>query len=149
MKTIDHPPVLTDLTSRLQRLSPTSSAQWGKMTCQQMLVHLADAMEAVTRGQEFAGDMGSPSKFIKFIALRTPLSWPKGLPTVGDPASLEVDESAFDRELQRTISALAAMARADGAGFTSVHPAFGPMSKLDWYRWAQRHLDHHLRQFGV
>jgi hypothetical protein len=29
------------------------------------------------------------------------------------------------------------------------HPIFGPMSNSSWLRWAYRHLDHHLRQFGA
>lgn len=30
-----------------------------------------------------------------------------------------------------------------------VHPGFGRMSQSDWLRWGYRHVDHHLRQFGV
>jgi hypothetical protein len=29
------------------------------------------------------------------------------------------------------------------------HPVFGTMSEDDWLRWAYRHVDHHLRQFGI
>jgi hypothetical protein len=29
------------------------------------------------------------------------------------------------------------------------HAVFGAMTATDWYRWAYRHTDHHLRQFGV
>jgi hypothetical protein len=30
-----------------------------------------------------------------------------------------------------------------------VHPIFGRMSQAAWLRWAYRHVDHHLRQFGL
>jgi hypothetical protein len=30
-----------------------------------------------------------------------------------------------------------------------VHPTFGKMNQRDWLAWGYRHLDHHLRQFGV
>ena len=149
MKTIDELEVRASLISRVERLAPSTQGQWGKMTCQQMLVHVADAMERVTRGERFTGEFGSPSRLIKFIALKTPLSWPRGLPSGGDPASTEVDESGFEAERARTIGALEAMAAADGSSFSASHPAFGPMSTRDWLRWAQRHLDHHLKQFGV
>ena len=29
------------------------------------------------------------------------------------------------------------------------HGIFGPMSPRDWHRWAWKHTDYHLRQFGV
>jgi hypothetical protein len=35
------------------------------------------------------------------------------------------------------------------ADATSSHGAFGPMTPADWHRWAYRHTDHHLRQFGL
>ena len=148
MKTIDQPDVLASLISRVERLTPTPP-RWGRMNGQQMLAHVADAMESVTRGERFTGDSGSPARLIKFIALKTSLSWPRGLPSGGDPASTEVDESRFEDARARAIAALEAMAAADGSGFTASHPAFGPMTTRDWLRWAQRHLDHHLKQFGA
>jgi hypothetical protein len=29
------------------------------------------------------------------------------------------------------------------------HPMFGRMTTEQWQRWGWRHMDHHLRQFGV
>ena len=29
------------------------------------------------------------------------------------------------------------------------HPVFSKMSQRDWLTWGYRHVDHHLRQFGV
>ena len=149
MKTIDRPEVRASLISRLQRLDPAAPGKWGRLTCQQMLVHVADAMERVTRGERFTGESASFPRLIKFVALGTSLSWPSGLPSGGDPASTEVDENRFEDERARTIEALEAMAAADGSSFSASHPAFGPMSTRNWLRWAQRHLDHHLKQFGV
>ncbi len=46
-----------------------------------------------------------------------------------------------------------ASARLGGCGgattLAQVHGYFGPMSPRDWYRSVFRHVDHHLRQFGV
>ena len=148
MKTIDEPAVRASLVERVERLTPTTPRKWGKLSCQQMLVHVASSLEQVARGARFA-DKPSPSRLIKLIALKTPLAWPRGMPSGGDPAAAEVDESAFDADRARTIEALEAMAAADASELTPAHPAFGAMSKRDWLRWAQRHLDHHLKQFGV
>ena len=29
------------------------------------------------------------------------------------------------------------------------HPIFGPLSHAEWMTWGWRHVDHHLRQFGL
>jgi hypothetical protein len=29
------------------------------------------------------------------------------------------------------------------------HPIFGKMSQREWLVWGYRHVDHHLRQFGI
>jgi hypothetical protein len=34
------------------------------------------------------------------------------------------------------------------AGYAQ-HPMFGAMPRADWLIWGYRHMDHHLRQFGV
>jgi hypothetical protein len=31
----------------------------------------------------------------------------------------------------------------------AAHPIFGRMSRSDWLVWGFRHLDHHMRQFGL
>jgi hypothetical protein len=31
----------------------------------------------------------------------------------------------------------------------AAHGVFGRMTLEDWQRWAYKHADHHLRQFGV
>jgi hypothetical protein len=30
-----------------------------------------------------------------------------------------------------------------------IHPMWGEMSQREWLIWGYRHVDHHLRQFGV
>jgi Protein of unknown function (DUF1569). len=29
------------------------------------------------------------------------------------------------------------------------HYLFGPLTEAQWARWGWRHMDHHLRQFGL
>jgi hypothetical protein len=85
---------------------------------------------------------------VKWIALRTPLRWPPGVPTRPEieqgrggtpPAEWEADRA----ELLKLMDAFAER-RTFG-----VHPTFGKMSESDWLIWGYRHVHHHLRQFGV
>jgi uncharacterized protein DUF1569 len=59
-----------------------------------------------------------------------------------------VDAAAFVPNQERVISLLRQMA-APGQSFTATHPAFGPMTRTHWMRYAYLHTDHHLRQFGL
>ncbi|HEY2378990.1 MAG TPA: DUF1569 domain-containing protein [Gemmatimonadaceae bacterium] len=36
-----------------------------------------------------------------------------------------------------------------GKGRLSKHYLFGSLNEAEWCRWAYRHIDHHLRQFGL
>jgi hypothetical protein len=38
---------------------------------------------------------------------------------------------------------------ADHQGDWPPHPILGRLSRGQWMRWGYRHMDHHLRQFGV
>jgi hypothetical protein len=149
MSTLADPKVRAACRDRVQRLDPNASPKWGRMTCRQMVCHLNDSFR-VGMGVKYASPATSllQRTLIKWIALRAPVRWPPGVPTRpeieqgvgGTPPT----EWQHDRaELLGLIDAFA-----DHQKF-GVHPAFGEMSQRDWLRWGFRHVDHHLRQFGV
>ena len=119
------------------------------MNVQQMLSHLAVAMEWVTRDGDARPWPRKPSKLLKFVALRVPLRWPRGIANPMNPAGVEIASEEFDAFRQRVLEGLSAMSRWEVSGRTPPHPAFGPMSTWEWRRWAWKHADHHLRQFGA
>jgi hypothetical protein len=51
--------------------------------------------------------------------------------------------------LKRRLQALHALAAATDGSLEPAHGFFGAMSTRDWQRWAYRHTDYHLRQFGL
>jgi hypothetical protein len=55
----------------------------------------------------------------------------------------------FDSDLARVINGLRRIAMATPGSLELGHGFFGNMSERDWQRWAYRHADHHLRQFGL
>lgn len=72
---------------------------------------------------------------------------PRGVPTLAelrDPvrAGWEEDRAALHDLIER-------FAAEDRAGRWPPHPAFGTLSGRGWGSLAYKHLDHHLRQFGV
>jgi hypothetical protein len=57
--------------------------------------------------------------------------------------------SLFAQDLERAVSGLEGIAAARPETLEPVHGFFGTMSVADWQRWAYKHADHHLRQFGL
>ncbi len=149
MSTLADPRVRAACRERIQRLGPNASAKWGRMTAHQMLCHVNDSFR-VGIGEKYASPATSllQRTLIKWIALRAPLRWPPGVPTRPEieqgrggtpPSAWEIDR----RELLGLIDSFV-----DRRTF-GVHPVFGAMSQHDWLTWGYRHVDHHLRQFGV
>jgi hypothetical protein len=136
--------------ARVARVTPTTSRQWGVMTSHEMLVHLADSFRATLGMRKVSAvDTVFSRTVMKWGALRTPLAWPKGVPT-----RPEVDpkrEGTKPEEFEADRDALVTLLRqfVDPAAVHTPHPFFGAMSEQEWMIWGYRHMDHHLRQFGV
>jgi hypothetical protein len=141
--------VLDECLNRLARLEPSGRARWGRMTAHQMVCHLFDSF-GVAAGVKSASPATGPFQrtVLKWIALRTPLAWPQGVPTRpeieqgrgGTPPSDWVRDCEKLRDEIVTFSARRTF---------GIHPIFGKMSWSDWLVWGYRHVDHHFRQFGV
>ena len=87
---------------------------------------------------------------VKWLGLWAPIPWPHGWPTnpAQDPKAGGTKPSAFAQDLARAIEGIEGIA--DGRNVREpAHGFFGTMSVQDWQRWAYRHTDHHLRQFGL
>ena len=80
--------------------------------------------------------------------LAGPKPFDRGLPTA--PAFVVRDARVFADERAR-LTALVARFGAQGPSVLSnePHPFFGPLTAAEWDLLQWKHLDHHLRQFGV
>ena len=117
-----------------------------------MLCHLGDAFEMALRTRPRTVDVRIRKRpLVKLAALRGPLGWWRGTRTnpEQDPRAGGTPPSSFEADKARVIRALHALAVADPATLEKGHGLLGPMSATDWQRWAYRHADHHLRQFGI
>ncbi len=149
MKSVSDPAVLAHLVARLEALRPDTARRWGTMTPGEMLCHLGDATASVLGRPASAGAKSRP--ILKWIALRGPLPWPHGLKTPKwvDPKAGGTKPGDFAADRRRAIDGLTTFAAAPASALMSSHGAFGRMTPADWHRWAYRHTDHHLRQFGL
>ena len=152
MKTVDDPHVRQSLVERLRQLTPESARRWGTLTPHEMLCHLGDATEMVLLIRPRDQPVRIRLKpMIKLLGLWSPLRWPRGWRTnpEHDPRDRGTRPTAFDADMNRAIAALEGLASADPDAIELAHGTFGVMSLADWQRWAYKHTDHHLRQFGL
>ena len=138
-----------ELHARLDALRPDLAAKWGSMTCPEMLVHLVEGMRLG------AGEYPTRTRklIIRHFPLKQLLVYLIPLPkSVKAPArelmtkGRDVDWEATIADLRRRIDDFP---RLLASGVRAEHPYFGPLSDRAWGRMGWKHIDHHLRQFGV
>jgi hypothetical protein len=83
--------------------------------------------------------------------LWSPLRWPHGWRTSAalDPRVNGTKPSEFLADRARVITGLKSLSEGARHVVEPVHGTFGSMTVADWQRWAYKHADHHLRQFGL
>ena len=147
MKTAWNDADYQELCTRLDRLQASASPKWGRMTAPQMLCHCTDALRMVS-GAVPTAPKNVPIRFppLKQLIIYW-LPWPKGVPTA--PELLARAPSEWHGELVTLREELAALVKRGRSGPFVPHPAFGRLTPRAWGVLVYRHLDHHLRQFGV
>ena len=151
-RTVARPAVLHALIDRLSRLRPDAPRRWGTLTSHEMLCHLGDACEMVTLVRPRAKPLDvRPRPVAKYLWLWLPRRLPHGVPTnpMHDPRAAGTRPTDFDRDRQRLVGALKTIAAAGPLSLEPHHGLLGTMTTRDWQRWAYRHTDYHLRQFGA
>ncbi|MBZ5611968.1 MAG: DUF1569 domain-containing protein [Acidobacteriia bacterium] len=149
MSTLADPKARTSCSDRLSRLDPNTRPKWGRMTAHQMVCHLDDSFLVAT-GDKYASPASNflTKTVTKWVALRTAFPWPHGVKTRPEieQGSGGTAPSDWERDCARLRQSIL-----DFAARTTfaAHPIFGEMSQRDWLVWGYRHVDHHLRQFGV
>ena len=135
------------LLDRLTQLNADAQPQWGKMNCAQMLAHLADGMR-MTVGELPCKSKGGPLRYppLKQLIIYW-LPWPPGAPTAPELISRAPD--GIEQETTAVQTLIERFAQSESKAQWPEHPAFGKLSAKDWGVLAYRHIDHHLRQFGV
>jgi Protein of unknown function (DUF1569) len=151
MKNIFDPTNCLELQSRLDTLTPESPRRWGRMTPNQAICHLNDWFLAAL------GDRPLPirppdlkTKIICFLAFTSPMPWPKGVKTSGelDAEQGGTPPAGFDQDRAELLSLMARFVKSD-VDKLNPHYKWGTLSRAVWGRYGYRHIDHHLRQFGV
>lgn len=150
MHSLWNEPDRRDLLGRFDRLKPDTRPEWGKMSAQQMLTHMGDSMR-MTIGAVKIELRRTPLRFtpIKQLVIYGLPSTPRHLPTASELQKTQPGVWTDDlRELKELVRR--AVARYDQrTARWPEHPLFGKLSPRAWGVLTYKHLDHHLKQFGV
>ena len=132
--------------NRIKKLNANSPALWGKMNVAQMLAHCSPAFE---------NNAPMPNLFTRFIirflvksTVAGKKPYKKNMRT--SKSFMITNKRDFEKEKNRLIGHLEKLETLGTAHFKNrKHPVFGKLSLEEWHNVFAKHLDHHLRQFGV
>lgn len=150
MKNIFEAEVTEELIERINKLTPETKPQWGKMNVGQMLAHCCVAYEMA-----YTDKHPKPNGFVRFLlksfvkkGVVNEKPYPKNSRTA--PAFIIADQRKFEDEKIRIISFLNKTFELGKGHFEGKESlSFGPMNSEEWNNLFYKHLDHHLTQFGV
>lgn len=147
MKSLFDLETYSEIRDRINQLSENSEKTWGKMSVGQMLHHCQGPLN-IMLGK---GDYGlRPSVLGQLFYKRTlynDIPFLKNLPTA--KFLKEKEPRDFNDEMKNMIALLVEFECQRNRVEWRYHPAFGYFTKQQWGQLQFKHLDHHLRQFGV
>lgn len=135
--------------ARVQNLSAIHQPQWGTMTASEMLLHCNSCNRQIleeSRGQE---KTSIKQYALRILALYIASDFKKNIQ--GEPrheTKGKTEDSDFEKYRKEFIH-LIDQFPSNPRILTLSHPAFGNISTQEWGIAAYKHMDHHLRQFGV
>jgi hypothetical protein len=148
MRTLFDADTRAEILDRLGRLRPDATRSWGTLSAPQVVIHCVDTFDH-TFGIK---DVEPPNAFVQSALVRwfvidSPLPWPKGVRSVSQYFESEPHE--FGEDLAKLRSCVERFAQGASGGAWGRSPMLGRLSPDQWARLQYRHLDHHLRQFGL
>ena len=152
VKNLFNPTQATDIQKRIRELHGDTQPLWGHMSVAQTLAHCTSGFEMAMGGIK---PKRAPFPANVLGLLIKPLVFGNDKPMRrNSPSSPELfaahEQCDFDRERSRLLAAIDRFT-SNGAACCShhPHPFFGPLQPKQWAILMYKHVDHHLRQFGV
>jgi hypothetical protein len=148
MKSVFDSTTQKEITDRINSLSSSNKALWGKMDLLQMVKHciLCDDMYLgnIKIKRAFIGRLIGKLMLKKVLADEAPFH--KNSPTI--PALKTAKEDGnLESKKGEWLSRINGYNNFNNPNF--VHPFFGTMTKDQIGNLSYKHIDHHLRQFGA
>ena len=133
--------------TRINALDENTRAVWGKMSVDQMVHHCQGPLNIILEKETYGL---KPNWFARTFFKKSMYNdklWRKNLPTL--KAFRETTNYNFQEEKGKLLALVEELGEHRDRTEWQDHPTFGPMTREQWGKMHYKHLDHHLRQFGV
>ena len=146
VKNLFSPAVKEEIINRINKLTPTSKTLWGTMNVEQMMAHLQRPIALAFGKHKLKG-----SFILKLIGplfksvLYNEKPYKHGLPT--DKTYIVSDAKNFEQEKNKLVEMIYDFKEENISD--NKHEIFGKLTKEQWSKATWKHINHHLRQFGV
>jgi hypothetical protein len=146
--------VVDVLIARIEKLSPTSRPQWGKMDVAQMLAHCCKPYDTIF-DPAYAKAHPRPNAFIRFLLSKflkqiVVGERPYSRNSRTAPEFIVADRREFTAERARLVENLNKVQSLGALHFHGKEShSLGKLTSTEWSNLFYKHLDHHLAQFGV
>ncbi|MEO5783192.1 MAG: DUF1569 domain-containing protein [Ginsengibacter sp.] len=137
------------MVDRINSLTADTKPLWGKMTVAQMLAHCQEPLYVALGEKHLKGGLmaflfGKIAK--KQLVKDTPFK--RNLPTAS--GFIVKTEKNFSEEKNKLVELVKRFGKNDPEEIAKrLHPFFGKLNAEEWNTLQYKHLDHHLKQFGV
>ena len=148
MPSLFDPAVRESVLDRISRLTAERNPIWGKFTAPEMVCHVScDLRQAL--GELDAGPPSGPlARFpMNWLAIHV-IPWPRGRGK-SPPEFLATRPTTWTSDVNRLGDLIGRFSARGPAAPWPPSRVFGRISGNSWGVMEHKHLDHHLRQFGV
>jgi hypothetical protein len=137
----------TKIIARINSLTPESQSLWGKMTVDQMLKHTNEALIIAFGEKELKVNflMRLLGRILKKKVFNSDFG--KNSPTA--PEFIFKEMYNFEVTKKELMYNFSRFEKGHESIKVADHPFWGKMTLEDWNKLMWKHVDHHLRQFGV
>ncbi len=133
---------------RISRLSPDRTPLWGRFTAPEMVCHVSCSLRHSLGELEAAPASGPLSHApLNWLVIHV-VPWPKGKGK-SPPEFLATRPTTWQADIGRLRDLVRRFADRGPAAPWPPSAVFGRISGRSWGVMEHKHLDHHLRQFGV
>ncbi|MEO8647689.1 MAG: DUF1569 domain-containing protein [Acidobacteriota bacterium] len=136
---------------RINKLTPESQREWGRMDVAKMLAHCCVTYEMIYEPDKHPKPNPLMGLVLKLFVKRVVTGekpFRKNSPTA--PAFIMKSDKDFDAEKTRLVEFIRKTQALGENEFDGKHSAsFGKLNTTEWNNMLYKHLNHHLNQFGV
>jgi Protein of unknown function (DUF1569) len=141
------------ITERIQKLQPDTQRQWGKMSVDQVVCHMADPFRVVLNLRQVKPAMPRLLQPLLRMMVLTEKDWKPGTPTLKvfsqEPGGSGTSPVNFEADKATLLQLLADFCAKEPEYQYAAHPGIGKLTREQHGFMMWKHTDHHLRQFGL